>query len=208
VGIPNEKGGQRFGVAIVPANTAGLSVKNFWGSPILAGSESEEVILDNVFVEKQNMVVPGDELDYAAVQAKGFIWFQLITSSCYLGVASALMKQLIQSRKGTPEGRVEVACDLEGAMSMLEGVASAFQAGDKSDALVTRALLVRYAVQQALIRAVGQAAEMLGGIAFVSSETVAYLIGAVRCLAYHPPSRSSVSASLDKYLGGEPFRFV
>lgn len=208
VGIPNEKGGYRFGVAIVPANSDGLTVRDFWASPVLAGSESDEVFLHEVFVARQNMFVPGDEVDYAAMQAKGFIWFQILTAGCYLGIGSALMLELIHSQKGTPEGRIEVACELEGAMAMLEGVGYAFQNGEQSDASVTRALFARYAIQQALMRVAADAAEMLGGIAFVSSEKMAHLIAAVRCLAFHPPSRLSVSPNLDKFLCGEPFKFV
>ncbi len=208
VGVPNETGGERFGVAIIPANSVGMTIKPFWTSTILAGAESEEVILEDVVVTEQNMFLPGEELDPAAMQAGSFVWFQLLTSSCYLGVGSALMTQLIKSQKGSAEGRIDVACDLEGAMAMLEGVAHDFQTGPLDDALITRALFARYTVAQALIRTTSRAAEMLGGMAFMSSERVSYLMAAVRCLAFHPPSKSSVSDSLDGYLSGQPFHFV
>lgn len=208
VGIQCVGCGPRFGVAIVPANTAGLSVRDFWSSAILAGSESDEVVLQNVCVSPQNMVIPGDEMDFATMQARSFLWFQLLLTSSYLGVGSALLLQLLESGKGSSEGRLDVAGELEGAMAMLEGVAYSFQNGEQGEHLVTRSLLVRYAIQKALMRMAGDAAEMLGGVAFMSSERIAYLIAAVRCLAFHPPSKAAVSTSLDKYLGGEPFKFV
>lgn len=208
VGVPSETGGERFGVAIIPANTAGVTVRPFWTSPILAGAESDEVILEDVLVTEQNMFLPGEELDPAAMQASSFVWFQLLTSSCYLGVGSALMTQLIKSQKGSAEGRVEVAAELEGAMAMLEGVAHSFQSDALDDALITRALFARYAVAQTLVRTASRAAEMLGGIAFISNQQVSYLMAAVRCLAFHPPSKASVSDSLDGYLSGQPFHFV
>lgn len=208
VGIQCAKGASRFAVAIIPANTNGLTVRDFWTIPILAGSESEEVILKDVFVGQQNMFLPGDETDYTSLQAGSFIWFQILTASCYLGIGSALMIQLIETQKGSPDGRVEVACELEGAMATLEGVACSFQSGDRSDAVVARALFARYSVQQALMRMASRAAEMLGGIAFMSSEKVSYLMTAVRCLAFHPPSQSAAAASLDNYLRGESFEFV
>jgi alkylation response protein AidB-like acyl-CoA dehydrogenase len=208
VSIESEKGGPRFGVAIIPANSAGLTIKPFWVSPILAGAESDDVVLENVVVAKSNMFVPGDELDPGAMQANSFIWFQLLTSSCYLGIGSALMVQLIQRRKGTIERRVDLACELEGAMAMLEGVAYAFQNGERGDALIARALFVRYAIQRSLVRVAADAAEMLGGMAYATSETVSYLMAAVRCLAFHPPSKAAVDPSLDKFLAGEPFQFV
>jgi hypothetical protein len=154
------------------------------------------------------MFIPGEELDPAAMQANSFVWFQLLTASCYLGVGSALMIRLIETQKGSVERRVDLACELEGAMSMLEGVAYAFQNGERGDALITRSLFVRYSIQRVLMRVAADAAEMLGGIAYVSNETVSYLLAAVRCLAFHPPSKAAVDGSLDKFLAGEPFRFV
>jgi isobutylamine N-monooxygenase len=71
-----------------------------------------------------------------------------------------------------------------------------------------RSLFARYTVQEALMRMSGRAAEMLGGIAFVTSERIGYLIAAVRCLAFHPPSKAAVRSSLDTFLSGEPFMFV
>jgi alkylation response protein AidB-like acyl-CoA dehydrogenase len=208
VKIPHRQNDWRFGVAIIPANSKGLSVKPFWKSPILAGAESEEVILDQVQVSEQNMFLPGEGTDLAAKQAGSFIWFQILVSSTYLGVGSALLQQVILRQKGSVQGRVDVACELEGAMAMLEGVAVLLQSGERGDDLIARSLFVRYSVQQVLVRMVSRAAEMLGGVAFLSSSEISYLMSAVRCLAFHPPSKAAVSQSLDDYLQGKPFRHV
>jgi alkylation response protein AidB-like acyl-CoA dehydrogenase len=208
VRIPLGKSDWRFGVAIIPANSKGLSVRRFWQSPILAGAESEEVVLDQVQVSEQNMFLPGEGTDLAAKQAGSFIWFQILVSSTYLGVGSALLRQVILRQKGSAEGRADIACELEGAMAMLEGVAHLLQAGERGDDLIARSLFVRYAVQQALVRTASRAAEMLGGVAFLTSSEISYLMSAVRCLAFHPPSKASVSESLDDYLRGKPFRHV
>lgn len=208
VGITTEQGAKRFGIAIIPAKTEGVSVRPFWKSPIYAGTESEEVLLENVFVLQQNMFVPGDTADHSDMETGGFIWFQILTSSTYLGVGSALMALVLETGKGSVEGRVKVACELEAAMVALEGVAHSLQSGDRSDHLIAQSLFTRYAIQDALTRVVAQAAEMLGGVAFMSDSTISYLIAAVRCLAFHPPGRSSVSESLDNYLQGQPFKYV
>src|SRR5690606_20463732 len=148
VKIPHGQRDWRFGVAIIPANSQGLSVHPFWQSPILAGAESEEVTLEKVQVSEQNMFLPGEGEDLAAKQAGSFIWFQILVSSTYLGVGSALLRQVVLQQKGSAEGRVEVACELEGAMAMLEGVARLLQSGERGDDLIARSLFVRYSVQQ------------------------------------------------------------
>ncbi|HYL05012.1 MAG TPA: acyl-CoA dehydrogenase, partial [Thermoanaerobaculia bacterium] len=67
-------------------------------------------------------------------------------------------------------------------------------------------LFVRFAVQQAIERVAAHAAELLGGMAFITSPDVAYLLAASRALAFHPPSRLSVAAALDGYLAGRPMQ--
>ena len=65
--------------------------------------------------------------------------------------------------------------------------------------------MIRFAVQGAIDRVTLHAAELLGGIAFVSSNDVTCLLTSARALAYHPPSRASIVADLDDYLAGQPF---
>jgi hypothetical protein len=52
------------------------------------------------------------------------------------------------------------------------------------------------------------AAELLGGIAFIRSPDIGYLIAAVRALAYHPPSRTAMAEALVDYLTGRPLRLT
>jgi hypothetical protein len=65
--------------------------------------------------------------------------------------------------------------------------------------------MVRYAVQGAIERVTFQAAELPGGIAFLTSNDVVWLLASARALAFHPPSRASIVMDLDGYLAGEPF---
>src|SRR5262249_51451184 len=126
--------------------------------------------------------------------------------------------------------RTALAVEVEGAMAALEGIARAMAAdvvvqaarletrageppaprGDpgarSGEDLLARALLVRYAVQQAVERAAARAAELLGGMAFVASPEVACLLASARALAYPPPSRLAASEALDAYLAGGPLR--
>jgi hypothetical protein len=139
------------------------------------------------------------------IQARGFLWFELLISGSYLGVTTALAERVLTERKGNPSERVALITELEGAMSSLEGIAVAMtDTAANEDHLLARALFVRYAVQGAIERATARSVELLGGMAFISSPEVSYLYSAARGLAFHPPSRTSISTALDGHLYGEP----
>jgi alkylation response protein AidB-like acyl-CoA dehydrogenase len=173
---------------------------------VLGGAESDELVLTNVQISDEQIFFPEVEEGLDAVEAGGFLWFELILSASYLGVASALVERVITGGRGDATERTQLAIDLEGAMTMLEGVARAMQTGDRGEAILVQALFVRFAVQQAIERVSARAAELLGGMAFISSPDVAYLLAASRAIAFHPPSRLSVAPALDDYLSGKPMQ--
>jgi len=207
VSVPNDSGdGARRAVAVVPADTPGLDRKPFWKSAVLGGAESDELSLTDVHVNDDQVFFPEVEESLDAVEAGGFLWFELLVSASYLGVASALAERVLAGGRGNPGERLRLAIDVEGAMAALEGVARAMQTGDRGEAILVQALFVRYSVQQAIERVSALAAELLGGMAFIGSPDVAYLLAASRALAFHPPSRLSVAPALDGYLMGKPMR--
>jgi alkylation response protein AidB-like acyl-CoA dehydrogenase len=190
--------------AIIPADTPGIERRPFWASPILAGAESDEVILRNVCIPEDAFFPLGGSGRVNAVQDRGFLWFELLITACYLGMASALVERVLSSDRGGPAERVSLATETEGAMSALEGIARAMLAGEKGNDELARMLLVRYAVQGAIDRAASLAVELLGTTAFIRSPEVSYLLAATRVLSLHPPSRPSAGKRLDAYLAGSP----
>ena len=207
VSVPNASGdGARRAVAVVPADSPGLDRKPFWKSAVLGGAESDELTLTDVQVGDDQVFFPEVEESLDAVEAGGFLWFELLVSASYLGVASALAERAFAGGRGNPAERLRLAIDVEGAMAALEGVARAMQTGDRGEGILVQALLVRFSVQQAIERVSALAAELLGGMAFIGSPDVAYLLAASRALAFHPPSRLSVAPALDGYLMGQPMR--
>ncbi|MDM9384586.1 acyl-CoA dehydrogenase [Chlorogloeopsis sp. ULAP01] len=207
VSIPSKSGdGSELAVVIIPTtNTTGTERRPFWTNSVLAGAESDEVVLHDVKVPEQLISYTGsaENLDY--VQTRGFLWFEMLISASYLGIASALVERTIAAGKGTPSERTILAIEVEGAMAALEGLAQSMMVSDSNQGSyqLARALFVRYAVQGAIERVTAHAVELLGGMAFISSPEVAYLFTAARPLAFHPPSRLSISPALDKYLAGE-----
>src|SRR5215510_1243703 len=94
VAVPSLSGnGTRRAVAVVPADAEGISRKPFWKSTVLGGAESDEVVLNNVAISEAQLFFPEIEESLDAVEAGGFLWFELLVAASYLGVASALVEQ-------------------------------------------------------------------------------------------------------------------
>jgi alkylation response protein AidB-like acyl-CoA dehydrogenase len=138
------------------------------------------------------------------IQARGFVWFELLVSASYLGAATNLAERVIDQSRGTDEDRAGLGIELEAAAAALEQVAGTAAAAEDNDALLARALCVRFATERAIERVVMAASAAAGGMAFISSPEIAYLLGATRALAFHPPSRAAAAAPIARYLAGEP----
>ena len=152
-----------FAVAIVPADVEGVERRPFWSNAVLAGAESDEVILRDVVVPDAFVAYLANEAHAQAVQTRSFIWFELLISAAYLGVASALIERVLLGGRGTPTERTGLVIDVEGAMGVLENAARAMTDGENDDDALARVLMARYAVQGAIERVAFHAVELLGG---------------------------------------------
>jgi len=208
VAIEHEHGNgpDELAIALVSADLPGIEVTPFWSTPLLAGAQSDAVTLRDVAVEERLVVPVGalgrSELD--ALQAAGFLWFELLITAAYLGVASALVERLLRAQRGDATARVTAVAELESSMAALCAIAKQLDDGADRTDLLARALLCRYATQDAIVRATALAAEHLGGMAFISSHDVGYLSAAARALAFHPPARAAAAAALDATFNGAP----
>jgi len=202
-------GEDEFAIALVAAGLPGVEVAPFWGTPLLAGAQSDAVVLKDVAVERQLVVGMGGlhrpELD--VVQATGFLWFELLITAAYLGIASALVERMLRDGRGDATSRTAAVAELESAMASLDGVARRIGETDvEADrgGMLARALLCRYAAQDAINRATALAVEDLGGMAFIGAADVGYLSAASQALAFHPPSRRRAAGAIDASLSGAP----
>jgi alkylation response protein AidB-like acyl-CoA dehydrogenase len=192
-----------FAVALVAAGSPGLEVTDFWGSPVLAGAQSEAVTLTDVPVDPHFVV---EIEDAHAVQTASFLWFELLITASYIGMASSLVERVILAGRGDPTVRLATVADLEAAMGSLATLAQRMEQGDRSESLLVQALLHRYAAQDAINRSVTAAVELLGGAAFIGTEDVSYFASASRALAFHPPQRQRGSAAVLDALVGSPLK--
>lgn len=201
-------GTAELALMLIPANSPGVSVHTFWRSNVLAGAESDEVRLSDVFVPEELVIhaEPDGPGRLDDLQATGFAWFEMLATSVYVGAASALVDQALAGGRGSVTDRAQAGIQLESAVALIEGTAAALDGGLSGDAAVSAVLVARYAIQPALREATDVAAELLGGIAFMRSPDIGYLIAAARPLAYHPPSRTAMAQALVDYFTGQPLR--
>jgi alkylation response protein AidB-like acyl-CoA dehydrogenase len=205
--VPREDGqGEELAVALVPAESEGISISGFWSSSFLAGAESEQVTLTDVMVPPELLVrtaaPAGQRLD--EIQTAGLVWFELLMTGSYLGTASALVERVLRNDR-VPEGeRIRLLIETEGAMGAAEGLARRVDEGRIDESTLADSLYVRYTVQDAIARVVPRAVELLGGLNFMTSDEVGHLAACANGLALHPPSRSRMTAPLADYLADKP----
>jgi alkylation response protein AidB-like acyl-CoA dehydrogenase len=203
-----EDGRSCLALMLIPASSPGITTVPFWATPVLAASQSHEVRLTDVEVPEELVIhsTPEDHDRLDDLQTAGFTWFELLTTSAYLGAASSLVAQVLAGSRGSSTDRAALAVRLDAAVGLVEGAARALEDGLDGDEAVAAVLTARYATQDLLTATVDQAVEMLGGMSFIRSGEVAYLASAVRALAFHPPSRASVAAGMAEYFAGSPLR--
>jgi alkylation response protein AidB-like acyl-CoA dehydrogenase len=138
---------------LIPSDSAGLERAPFWKTTALAAAESDQVALNQVFVPDGLIFYPQDGESMDPIQARGFVWFELLVSASYLGAATNLAERAIE-------------------------------------------------------RVVMSATATLGGMSFIESPEIAYLLGVTRALAFHPPSRAAAAGPVARYLAGGPLTLL
>jgi hypothetical protein len=123
-------------------------------------------------------------------------------STTYLGIVSGLVERLLASGKGTAEERGGVLAQVDAFAAAIDGIAYGLDAGEDRERLLARALSTRFALQGGIETIAMRCAELLGGLAFIGSSEVAYLLCASRALAFHPPGRIPATRALDEYARG------
>ncbi|HEX8066941.1 MAG TPA: acyl-CoA dehydrogenase family protein [Thermoleophilaceae bacterium] len=199
--------GEELAVALVPADDPGVVRTPFWTNPILAGAESDEVTLTDVEVPDDLVFRSGSaaQSDLDEMQLESTVWFEVLVTASYIGVASALVEKVLESGKGTPVEHALLGTELEAAMAAVEAVARTLMDGPLDDDAFPRAMFVRYAAQSAIARSSALAVDLLGGLAFIKDPDVTYLHTAAQALALHPPSRSKTAGALAEFMATGTF---
>jgi alkylation response protein AidB-like acyl-CoA dehydrogenase len=204
IAVTGADGQPELALALVPADTTGISVHPFWGNDVLAAAESDEIRLKDVFVPEDLVVRTSADDPHRLddLQTAGFVWFELLISAGYAGAATALVERVLDRSRGSVTDRAALAIKVESAYALLEGAARAVLDGVDGEEAVAGALIARFAAQQAMAESTTVALELLGGLDFITSAESARIASGVRPLAFHPPSRTSAAEPLLGYLTG------
>ncbi len=209
VDLAEDGGAPRLAVILAPAGSDGLRVEPFWASPVLAGAESDAVILDNVFVPDQLVVrtamAPGGALD--TTHRIGFLWFELLMTASYLGIAAGLVDEAATQRRAADTTLVTAWSQTTTTAQALKRLARQLDEGRSDDALLTEVLLTRFQLQDALPALGAACLEAMGGMAFISSPELAHRVASLSCLSFHPPSRARSAGALRAARAGAPLQF-
>ncbi|WP_139113404.1 acyl-CoA dehydrogenase family protein [Pseudomonas sp. 34 E 7] len=206
VNYVDPQGDVHLGIGAALAGDPCIEREKFWSVPHLQAADSHEVRFNNLVVPESMMHFSKTVDEQLGEDQQGTgnhlfaIWFQLLASASYLGMACALASRALTAGKGSQEDRALLLIDLQGATMALQGVATSIDENRFLRADLARAQATRFSVQEALNRIGTRAFELMGGMAFMSSEEVAYLLVATRVLAFHPTSRIASSAFLCEQL--------
>ncbi|MEV6752681.1 acyl-CoA dehydrogenase family protein [Streptomyces sp. NPDC051214] len=208
--LPNADGTSDMAVVLVPRQAEGLTVEPFWSSWALAGAESDEVRLRDVFVDEQQTMrtKPGEAGELDELQTVGLIWFELLITASYVGMAGSLVERVLAGGRGTNTERAELLTRCETATLLTQGIARMVQDKAVGDEGLARALVARYGAQDLIRDVVARAVELLGGMAFIGSPDIACLAAASHGLSFHPPSRSSFTDPWLEHAAGHPLRLT
>lgn len=189
------QGQTQIGIGVAFAGDPSIERKKFWSAPHLQAADSHEVIFNNLRVPESMMCFSTavdnqlDDAQHGTGNHLFAIWFQLLACASYLGMASALASRALSGHKGSEDDRARLLIDLQGATMALRGLAGSIDEGRFLRSDLARAQATRFSVQEAVNRISTRAFEILGGMAFMSCEDVAYLLVATRLFAFHPTSR-------------------
>ncbi|MFJ4498641.1 acyl-CoA dehydrogenase [Streptomyces sp. NPDC088864] len=192
----------RLLMLVIPADAPGIRREPFWRNRVLRATQTDAVVLDEVFVPESMIIPIGDPALSPGRFTSNLLWFQLLITASYLGVATGQVEELYTAGRGTPGDRVAALAPLETVAAALEALAREVDGGRCDDDLLGRSLLVRHTAQRAIAEATDRALELAGGMPFVTGSQGVDALAASRGLAFHPPSEISAREPLDTWLGG------
>lgn len=195
-------------VVLVFNGSDGLTREDFWKAPVLAAAESDALVLDEVRVESDMVFLTSENDPDDVHEMTGYLWFGLLISAGYLGVAARLVEALAARDTVDPKLFATVLAEVETMRTALLAVAAAFDSGERGGDLSARLALVRWSMREALVRVQSGVREAVGGFAYMQDPELAYAFEAVQVFGYHPPSRRETADKLLAWAQGEDFRYV
>lgn len=209
IAATNADGQKRTGMAILPANLPGITRHLFWNTSVLAAADSHELRFEDVVISEEHVLLTeGDEPEIEQIisgaEITGLCWFEIVATASYLGIVSGLAERALRNEKVNLHERARLGGDLECAQAALDGAIRVMETAEVEQSLLAKILFIRFSVQRQIEQCAMLGAELAGGLNFISDGSIALLLSASRCLAFHPINRKAAEPMLAEWFSREP----
>ncbi|MFF9818657.1 hypothetical protein [Streptomyces sp. NPDC014006] len=179
-----------YAQAFVPADAAGVEREAFWQSPVFLSAESHAVRLSDVRVPHEGIFPLRGEVG-RRFAADCYLWFQLLISASYLGIACCLAEATATSRRAGA-GRWTAAVErIRRLEAEVLDAARAVDDGRPVGEQLNLAVRARDRVEDDLGDIGGRLLRAAGGATFARTGFYTMLAGALNAIAFHPPQRGA-----------------
>ncbi|KZN41057.1 acyl-CoA dehydrogenase family protein [Pseudoalteromonas luteoviolacea] len=205
VQVEPRQGEPYFAVAMIHKATEGISVEKFWQAPFLQASQSEAVVLDNVFVP-HSMMVNVDEKSAYQSHIAGFVWFELITCASYLGMVYGLVTRACEQGRLSGDDKARAYIQLEASTLSLKAVAN--EMNNQTQDTLAHILAIRYQLQDVLASVTQTTLSLVGGINYINDSYFGTIAQIVHAFNFHPPAKQAMYSPLNQYFSGQQLEMV
>lgn len=177
-----------YAQAFVPAGAAGLDREVFWHSPVFLAAGSHSVRLTDVRVPDEHVFpLRGDGGSRFAADC--YLWFQLLISASYLGIAYCVA-DATAARRRPRDWTLAVSRLAEIEAEVLEAARAVDEHRPVAEAL-NLAVRARDTVEDEVSVLGGRLLRAAGGASFARTGFYTMLAGALNAIAFHPPRRGA-----------------
>lgn len=202
----NAEGGR--GVALVPADSEGVGVRDIWKAPVLKGSQSEMVRFDDVAVPA-DLTFDNDDFDPdGSLEKAAYQIFGLLICSTYLGAAQRALAELDDGSPVDNALLVDAEALVVAHVFALHHAAQRHSDARPDDAEIVDLLLVRTSLASALARIATIVSTLRGGRRFSSNPDLNYFVDVLHAYEYHPPSRPETVDAVMSHATRGTFSYV
>jgi alkylation response protein AidB-like acyl-CoA dehydrogenase len=179
-----------YAQAFVPAHADGLVHEAFWRSPVFRAAGSHAVRLSQVRVPREHVFpLRGETGRRFATDC--YIWFQLLISASYLGIACCVAAATPPERRAGLSAWTSAMARLRELEAAVAAAARAVDDHVPSGEQLISAVRARDRVEDEVSDLGGRLLRAAGGGAFARTGLYTMLAGGLNAIAFHPPQRGS-----------------
>ena len=179
-----------YAQAFVDSNAEGLRVEPFWHSPVFRAAQSHAVHLDGVRLPAERLF-PLRGPQGRSFAAGCYIWFQLLISASYLGVAHCIALAADPRRRSGSAAWTDAVARLGRLEAGVVEAARAVDQGADERTRLNLAVRARDRLEDELAAVGGRLLRAAGGAGFALNGLPTTLTGALNAMAFHPPQRGA-----------------